>query len=61
MSQAIGEPDVQLETMKPWKSLARNRLPSKLTSRSCRRLSCKDYKGIEASRRVRPVTDANVD
>jgi trigger factor len=58
---AIGEPDVQLENAEALEKFGEQPIAVKVGVEVLPKIELKDYKGIEAARRIRPVTDANVD
>jgi trigger factor len=58
---AIGEPDVQLENDAALEKFGEQPIAVKVKVEVLPTIELRDYKGIEAARRVRPVSDANVD
>ncbi|HWN09683.1 MAG TPA: trigger factor [Pyrinomonadaceae bacterium] len=58
---AIGEPDVQLENAEALDKFGEQPIAVKVNLEVLPKIDLKNYKGIEAGRRVRPVTDTNVD
>ena len=58
---AIGEPDVQLENVEALEKFGQEPISVKVNVEVLPKVELGDYKGIEAARRIRPVTDANVD
>jgi trigger factor len=58
---ALGEPDVQLNNTEALERLGEEALTVKVGVEVLPEIELKDYKGIEATRRLRPVTDADVD
>ncbi len=57
----IGEPDVQLESAEAVEKLGEEAISIKVNVEVLPKIELATYKGLEAKRRVRPVTDANVD
>lgn len=58
---ALGEPDVQLDNTEGLERLGEEPLTVKVAVEVLPEIELKDYKGLEATRRLRPVTDADVD
>jgi len=58
---AIGEPDVQLETAEAIEKFGEKPIAVNVNVEVLPKIELKNYKGLEAARRVRPITDANVD
>ena len=58
---AIGEPDVQLENVEALEKFGQEPISVKVNVEVLPTVELGEYKGIEATRRIRPVTDANVD
>ncbi len=58
---AIGEPDVQLENAEALEKFGQEPISVKVNVEVLPEFELGEYKGIEAARRIRPVTDANVD
>lgn len=58
---AIGEPDVQLENAEALEKFGEGPISIKVNVEVLPRIELGTYKGIEAARRIRPVTAANVD
>ena len=58
---AIGEPDVQLENAEALDKFGEQPIAVKVNVEVLPKIELQNYKGLEAARRVRPVSDANVD
>jgi trigger factor len=58
---ALGQPDVQLDNAEALDKFGEGPLSVKVNVEVLPAVELKDYKGIEAVRRIRPITDANVD
>jgi trigger factor len=58
---ALGEPDVQLDNPEALEKFGDGPIAVKVILEVLPKVELKDYKGIEAVRRTRPVTDENVD
>ena len=58
---ALGEPDVQLDNTEALERLGEEPLTVKVALEVLPEFELKDYKGLEATRRMRPVADADVD
>jgi trigger factor len=58
---AIGEPDVQLDNSEALDRLGDQPLTVKVGLEVLPQIELKEYKGLETTRRVRPVTDADID
>jgi trigger factor len=58
---AISEPDVQLENAEALEKFGEQSIGVKVGIEVLPKIELKSYKGLEAARRVRPVTDAGVD
>src|SRR5215216_490779 len=58
---ALGEPDVQLEDPEALEHLGDKPIAVKVGIEVFPEVTLQDYKGLEATRRVRPVTDADID
>ncbi|MDQ2975753.1 MAG: trigger factor [Acidobacteriota bacterium] len=58
---ALGQPDVQLDNAEALDKFGEAPLSVKVNVEVLPKVELKDYKGIEAVRRIRPITDANVD
>jgi len=58
---AIGEPDVQLDNAEALARLGDEPLTVKVGLEVLPEIELREYKGLETTRRVRPVTDADVD
>lgn len=58
---ALGEPDVQLDNTEAIEKFGEEPLSVKVKIEVLPTIELHDYKGLEAVRRIRPITDANVD
>ena len=58
---ALGEPDVQLDNTEALEKFGEEPLSVKVNVEVLPKVELQKYKGIEAVRKTRPVTDANVD
>ena len=58
---AIGEPDVQLDNSEALEHLGDEPLTVKVGLEVLPQIELKEYKGLETTRRMRPVTDADID
>jgi trigger factor len=58
---AIGEPDVQLDNTEALQRLGDEPLTVKVGLEVLPEIELKEYKGLETTRRLRPITDADVD
>ena len=58
---ALGQPDVQLDNAEALDKFGEGPLSVKVNVEVLPTVELKDYKGLEAVRRIRPITDANVD
>lgn len=58
---AIGEPDVQLDNTAALDRLGDEPLTVKVGLEVLPEIELKEYKGLETTRRVRPITDADID
>jgi trigger factor len=58
---ALGQPDVQLDNAEALDKFGEGPLSVKVNVEVLPKVELKNYKGIEAVRRIRPITDANVD
>jgi trigger factor len=58
---AIGEPDVQLDNTEALEHLGDQPLTVKVGLEVLPNIELKEYKGLETTRRVRPITDADID
>ena len=58
---AIGEPDVQLDNSEALLRLGDEPLTVKVGLEVLPEIELKEYKGLETTRRVRPITDADID
>jgi trigger factor len=58
---ALGEPDVQLDNAEALEKFGEEPISVKVNIEVLPKVELHDYKGIEVGRRVRPITDANVD
>ena len=58
---AIGEPDVQLDNTEALDHLGDQPLTVKVGLEVLPNIELKEYKGLETTRRVRPITDADID
>ncbi|MBC8030265.1 MAG: trigger factor [Pyrinomonadaceae bacterium] len=58
---AIGEPDVQLDNAEALDRFGEQPIGVNVKVEVLPNIELKSYKGLEAARRIRPVTDANVD
>jgi trigger factor len=58
---AIGEPDVQLDNSEALEHLGDQPLTVKVGLEVLPQIELKEYKGLETTRRMRPVTDADID
>src|SRR5437763_5943117 len=58
---ALGEPDVQLDNTEPLEKFGEEPLVVKVKVEVLPKVALGNYKGIEAVRKTRPVTDAKVD
>lgn len=57
----IGEPDVQLDNAEALDKFGEQPISVKVSVEVLPEIELKDYKGIEAGRRTRPITDTSVD
>ncbi len=58
---AIGQPDVQLDTNEALDKFGEQPLSVRVNVEVLPRVELKTYKGVEANRQTRPITDADVD
>jgi len=58
---ALGEPDVQLDNSEALERLGEEPLTVKVGIEVLPAIELKEYKGLETTRRMRPITDADVD
>ena len=58
---ALGEPDVQLDNNEALDRLGEEPLTVKVGLEVLPEIELKEYKGLETTRRVRPITDADID
>ena len=58
---AIREPDVELDNTEGLEKFGEQPISVKVNVEVLPKVEVKDYKGLEATRRVRPITDTNVD
>jgi len=58
---ALGEPDVQLDNAEALEKFGEEPLSVKVNVEVLPKVELQTYKGLEAARKTRPVTDANVD
>jgi trigger factor len=58
---ALGEPDVQLDNAEALDKFGEGPLSVKVNVEVLPKVELKNYKGLEAVRRTRPITEANVD
>jgi trigger factor len=57
----LGEPDVQLDNAEALEKFGEEPLSVKVNVEILPKVELKDYKGIEAVRKIRPITETNVD
>jgi trigger factor len=58
---ALGQPDVQLDNAEALDKFGEGPLSVKVNVEVLPKVELKNYKGLEAVRQIRPITDANVD
>jgi len=58
---ALGEPDVQLDNAEALEKFGEEPISVKVNVEVLPKVELGEYKGIEAVRQIRPITDANVD
>jgi trigger factor len=58
---ALGQPDVQLDNTEALENLGEQSITVKVAVEVLPEVTLNEYKGLEATRRVRPVTDADID